>query len=113
MMDKKIQNQLVQIGLSTEKVKKIILFGSRAVGDDTDRSDIDLAIVAPEMSKEEWVLFALDLEDELDTLLSLDIIKFEDASQQLKSEILKNGKILYQDDDTPNEMEKDNLIESP
>lgn len=65
------------------------------------------------MSKEEWVLFALDLEDELDTLLSLDIIKFEDASQQLKSEILKNGKLLYQDDDIPNEMEKDNFIESP
>lgn len=113
MMDKKIQNQLVQIGLSTEKVKKIILFGSRAVWDNTDRSDIDLAIVAPEMSKEEWVLFALDLEEELDTLLSLDIIKFEDASQPLKSEILKNGKLLYQDDDIPNELEKDNFIESP
>ena len=65
------------------------------------------------MSKEECVLFALDLEEELDTLLSLDIIKFEDASQQLKSEILKNGKLLYQDDDIPNEMEKDNFIESP
>ncbi|WP_018665145.1 nucleotidyltransferase domain-containing protein [Heyndrickxia acidiproducens] len=42
MIDQRIKEQLVQIGLSTDKVKKIILFGSRAVGDDTDRSDIDL-----------------------------------------------------------------------
>jgi predicted nucleotidyltransferase len=72
-----------------------ILFGSRAIGDNLDKSDIDLAFVAPDMTEAEWAALSFDIEDRLDTLLLLDLVKYEKAPEQLKDEINKHGKILY------------------
>lgn len=95
MIDQRIEKQLCEIGFREEKINKIILFGSRATGDNTEKSDIDLAFVAPEMIKKEWIKFTFDLEDELDTLLFLDLIKFEDIPYQMKNEINETGKAIY------------------
>ena len=35
-------------------VERVILFGSRARGDARERSDIDLAVVAPDIPDREW-----------------------------------------------------------
>lgn len=98
MIEQKIQDQLFAIGHKVSKVNKIILFGSRAIGDNLDKSDIDLAFVAPGMTNMEWAAFTFDIEDKLDTLLFLDIVKFDGASPQLKNEIIRNGKVLYNKD---------------
>ncbi|GIO21428.1 nucleotidyltransferase domain-containing protein [Oceanobacillus sp. J11TS1] len=95
MIEQKIKDQLSNVGHRINTINKIILFGSRSVGDHTPKSDIDLAFVAPNMTKEEWVELTFALEEELDTLLFLDLIKYEDAPEDLKDEIMKNGKVIY------------------
>jgi len=101
MLDQKLKEQLFRIGQRINKVDKIILFGSRAIGDNTKKSDIDLAFVAPTMTKWEWTELTFDLEEDLDTLLLIDMIKYEDASEEFKNKIKKTGKILYSADSTP------------
>lgn len=95
MIEQRLKDQLYRRGKSINTVNKIILFGSRAIGDHTRKSDIDLAFVAPNMTKNEWTELTLALEEELDTLLFLDLIKYEDAPEDLKDEIMKRGKVLY------------------
>ncbi|MFQ6027114.1 MAG: nucleotidyltransferase domain-containing protein, partial [Dehalococcoidia bacterium] len=50
-------------------VKKVILFGSRARGDERERSDIDLAVVAPELTDQEWTEIWSYVDEEAPTLL--------------------------------------------
>lgn len=50
-------------------VEKVILFGSRARGDNKERSDIDLAIEGGNAA-----LFAVEAEEEIQTLLMLSLI---------------------------------------
>lgn len=98
MLDERIVKQLINFGEKVEKIEKIILFGSRAIGDFEEKSDIDLAFVAPTMTEKEWTKLTFILEDELETLLRLDLIKYEDASDDLKDKINKSGKKLYEAD---------------
>lgn len=59
--------------------QKLVLFGSRARGDHTERSDIDLAVYG--MPPENRPFFWADTE-ELDTLLKLDIVHITDGLEQ-------------------------------
>lgn len=95
MIEQRLKDQLYRRGKSINTIHKIIIFGSRAIGDHMQKSDIDLAFVAPNMTKEEWTELTFALEEELDTLLLLDLIKYEDAPEDLKDKIMKNGKVLY------------------
>ena len=56
--------------------KRLVLFGSRARGDDRYNSDIDLAVYG--MPKESWANFWMDCED-LPTLLKFDIVHITDG----------------------------------
>ena len=76
-------------------VEKVILFGSRARGDEQERSDIDLAVVGPEITRKEWVRMWIDVDD-AETLLSIDLVRFETASDQMKDSIDKEGVVLYE-----------------
>lgn len=76
-------------------VEKIILYGSRARGDAEERSDIDIAVVCPTATKREW----FDIEDVVDnarTLLSIDLVRLDTASEELRKNVLREGKILYE-----------------
>jgi predicted nucleotidyltransferase len=77
-------------------VEAIILYGSRARGNFQKKSDIDLAIVCPEASDEEWFTIS-DIIDEADTLLKIDCVRFDKLSDDdsFKKEIIKDGKYLY------------------
>jgi predicted nucleotidyltransferase len=77
-------------------VDQIILYGSRARGDAGERSDIDLAIVCPEASEEDW-LKVLDIIDDSDTLLKIDCIRFDQLSDTniFKKAILEEGHPLF------------------
>lgn len=85
---------IIAINISSD-VEKIILFGSRARGDADDRSDIDISVICPNISKRAW-LKIFDNIDELDTILKIDIVRFDTASEGLRERILKEGKILYE-----------------
>lgn len=60
-------------------VHAAILFGSRARGDNRERSDIALAIDAPGATAVEWSGIAEAI-DEAPTLLMLDILRLDDVS---------------------------------
>ena len=76
-------------------IDAIWLYGSRSRGDNQERSDIDLIIVCPRASEVEW-LEILKIVDEKDTLLQVDVIRFEDVNDlQFKKRIEKEKIILY------------------
>jgi len=77
-------------------VEAIYLYGSRARGDYLERSDIDLAIVCPKASGEDW-LKIMDIIEQADTLLSIDCVRYDmlEAASQLKQNIDHDKKVLY------------------
>lgn len=86
-IQKSIQNLAQEHG-----IHKVILFGSRARGDNRERSDIDLAIQGGDT-----LHFTLDVEDKIPTLLFFDVVNLDEAVQpELLESIQKEGKILYE-----------------
>ena len=75
-------------------VRAAILFGSRARGDAAERSDIDLAIVAPTATPRQWLDLVFAVQD-LPTLLSFDLIRWETAPPELQARIIAEGVRLY------------------
>lgn len=84
---------LLFIGDSAQRngMEKVILFGSRARGDCTSKSDIDLAI-----SGECPYAFEEDLEERCPTLLKFDFVNLmRDPSKELLANIEREGVTLY------------------
>jgi len=77
------------------EIRSVILFGSRARGDADDRSDIDLAIEAPSLTRRQWLEIAEKV-DEAETLLSIDLIRLEEASDSFRKRIESEGIPLYE-----------------
>lgn len=77
-------------------IEKIILYGSRARGDARERSDIDLAIVAPQALTSDW-LVVVDILDDADTLLKIDGIRYDalPINSALKKAIDIEGVVLH------------------
>ncbi|MCC8106738.1 MAG: nucleotidyltransferase domain-containing protein [Clostridiales bacterium] len=74
-------------------VKKVILFGSRARGTHTERSDIDIAVCGGDTSG-----LAFDLEECSHTLLMFDVIDLDKGiSGELKHEIERDGVLIYEE----------------
>jgi predicted nucleotidyltransferase len=96
MIARHLKEQLIHIFSSFSDVHRVILFGSRAREDYNDRSDIDLAIEAPKIEQKKWLDLTYQLEEKLDTLLSIDIVRLEKAPQELKERINKEGEVLYE-----------------
>ena len=95
-----VQMQLVRLLSAQPEVEKVILFGSRARGDAEERSDIDLAVAAPTASPRQWLDIVFLLE-EADTLLPIDLVRWEETSALLQERILVEGKILYERETEP------------
>ena len=74
-------------------IRKVILFGSRARGDYSPRSDIDLAVSGGDAD-----LFRLDVEDETSTLLRFGVVDMDHAPQpKLLKSIQKEGRVIYEE----------------
>lgn len=74
--------------------KKIVLFGSRARGDNRERSDIDIAVFG--MPKEKQAAFWYEIDD-LPTLLKFDLVYItEYTDKTLLENIKKDGVVLYE-----------------
>lgn len=73
-------------------LRNIVLFGSRAKGNNTERSDIDMAIYGGDFDGFYW-----DIKEKINSLLMFDIIQADSAiSDDLKHEIEKDGVIIYE-----------------
>ena len=77
-------------------IEEIWLFGSRARGDNQERSDIDLAIVCKAATESNW-LKVMDIIENSDTLLHIDCVRFEKSliSDDLYKNILRDKKVIY------------------
>lgn len=76
----------------TYDIQKVILFGSRARGDNRERSDIDLAI-----SGGDAMGFAIDVDEDVETLLMFDVVNLDEPVQQaLLDEIARDGVVIYE-----------------
>lgn len=75
------------------KLKRVILFGSRARGDYQRASDIDLAVCGGNVS-----LFALDVEEETFTPLKYDVVDLDgNVQDELRKSIQAEGIVLYEE----------------
>lgn len=91
----RVLDELKKFIVQTINPEKIVLFGSRARGDAQDRSDIDIAIEVPKASSWAWSKFVLDLKEQSQTLLPIDVVRFENAKPSLRRIIEKEGICLY------------------
>lgn len=73
-------------------LRNIVLFDSRAKGNNTERSDIDMAVYGGDFDGFYW-----DIKEKINSLLMFDIIQADSAiSDDLKHEIEKDGVIIYE-----------------
>lgn len=91
-LDKRVEDDIIKIA-KKDGIKKVILFGSRARGTNTERSDIDLAVSGGDILN-----FYFDVEEETWTLLMFDVINLDKKiSDELKAEIERDGIVLYEE----------------
>lgn len=90
-----IPNRVIKdINLFARKsgVDKIVLFGSRARGTHSERSDIDIAVFGGDFDA-----FYRDLKEGVRSLLSFDIVDCgKSVSEELKKEIERDGVTIYE-----------------
>ena len=73
-------------------VTRIILFGSRARGTNTKRSDIDIAVYGGDFNSFYW-----DVKENIHSLLMFDVVQADASiSDELKKEIAKDGVVIYE-----------------
>ncbi|MBQ6258759.1 MAG: nucleotidyltransferase domain-containing protein [Lachnospiraceae bacterium] len=73
-------------------IQKVILFGSRARGNHTKRSDIDIAISGGDAASFYW-----DIKEKSHTLLSFDVVEMDKGiSEELQKEIERDGVVIYE-----------------
>ena len=77
-------------------VERVILYGSRARGDEEERSDIDLAVVGSRISRDEWREMQDYVEEKARTLLFIGVVRLENVSQKLRENIQREGITLYE-----------------
>ena len=73
-------------------VTKIVLFGSRARGTNTERSDVDIAVYGGDFDGFYW-----DIKEHTHSLLMIDVINLDAGiSDGLKRELERDGVTLYE-----------------
>ena len=73
-------------------INRIVLFGSRARGTNTERSNIDIAVYGGDFDSFYW-----DVKEKVNSLLMFDIVQADSSvSNELKKEIQKDGVVIYE-----------------
>lgn len=88
------ENVIKEIADHAEKfgIEKVILFGSRARGTNSERSDIDLAVTGGNFGD-----FCFAVDEQVNTLLMFDIVDLNSCkSAELVSEIERDGVVIYE-----------------
>ena len=88
-----ILTDIVNTAKKYDSVLKIILFGSRARGDATAKSDYDIAVLAPYISRQDKSLLTDEI-SEINTLYKIDLVFIDRTDNELNRNIQKDGVIL-------------------
>ena len=73
-------------------VLKVVLFGSRARGDNGNRSDVDIAVYGGDFDSFYW-----DIKEKTHSLLTFDMVQMDtNVTEELKNEIKRDGVTIYE-----------------
>ena len=90
-LEKSVADEIISLA-KRHGVRKVVLFGSRARGTNSDRSDIDLAV-----SGGNFLDFAFDVDEEVSTLLKFDVVNLDTKlAPKFRAEIERDGVVLYE-----------------
>jgi len=94
-LDERIKDKIVTIAKKYSNIKQVVLFGSRARGDNSSNSDIDLGIyMMNDYNKLKFGLFCSEI-DNIDTLLKFDLVIVDSGlSSKMIENITKEGVCL-------------------
>lgn len=82
----------ISVSAQRHDIQEVILFGSRARGTNTERSDIDIAVSGGDFDSFYW-----DIKEHVHSLLMFDIIDLDSGiSKELKEEIERDGIVIYE-----------------
>lgn len=76
------------------ELKKVWLFGSRALGSFRKESDYDLGFEFSDAKPEKWKNFCVETTENAKTLLKLDLVNYNATSDELRKAI-ENGILIY------------------
>lgn len=94
-VDKKLIEELTAFLKKYDEIEKVVLFGSRARGDNTERSDYDIAIYGC-ISEHDKAVIRSFINEDLKTLHSFDVVFISDKTNpNLIRNIEKDGVELY------------------
>jgi len=79
---------------ANDRVESLILFGSRAVGDHEDRSDIDVAVCGSKITRLDWARFR-SAAYEANTLYWISLVHFDRNPPCLQARIQETGVEIY------------------
>ena len=87
--------QIQSICKKYPEIKKLIVFGSFARGDESRASDLDLCVEGL-IDRNRFLEFQNDLTSRLLTLRKIDLLLLEDLPPKLLAPILQEGKTIYE-----------------
>jgi uncharacterized protein len=91
----RIRSDIRQVFAHYPAIERVLIFGSRAKGSAGPGSDIDLAVVAPEMSDAEFARLWNAI-DELPLVFKVDLLHWDRLSNpRLKDKIPREGCLFY------------------
>jgi len=92
----RIKSFLAERAARYPAIERVLVFGSRARGDARERSDFDLAVVAPGMDPSDWSRFAVEFDEDVPTLCGIDLLLLNDSiGEQLRTKIAREGVVIY------------------
>ena len=90
-INSELTNEIIRFARA-HNIKEVILFGSRARGDNRERSDIDLAVRGGDV-----LSFRYSLNESSRTLLKFDVVDLDwNIKPEFRQSIEKDGVLLYE-----------------
>ena len=87
--------QVIELSKQLVQPASIVVFGSRARGDQTHGSDIDIAIKGVQ-DDTGWAKLASILEEHGQTLYAFDMVRYEQVSPAMQANIDREGICVYE-----------------
>ena len=95
-------NEIAQrvLGVAPDDINLIVIFGSRARGDHSEQSDLDIAISTSLQDKEQRFNLRLQVISLLEgPKQPIDVVILEDSNWTLRHRIARDGVVIFQNDE--------------
>ena len=91
-----VKNLITEVAAQFPKIERIVVFGSRVLGNAKPGSDVDLAVSGQELTPQIVGSFHDYLEEETNIPFFFDVIHYEKVENEaLRKHIVRYGKPLY------------------